>query len=62
MSFTIEAPGAAAPLSFHELYRVLHSACDYHAQSQAPTQQLAAWESQEQYYPLLQVCQQRPKT
>lgn len=56
MSFAIEVPGAASPLSFESLCRALHSATsnDY-AQRQEAGQQLTSWEQQPGYYSSLQV-------
>lgn len=57
MSFAIEVPGDAAPLSLQELCRTLHAATSSsdHVQRQAAGQQLATWESQAGYYSSLQV-------
>ncbi|KAL6889433.1 armadillo-type protein [Trichoderma longibrachiatum] len=56
MSFAIEVPGDAAPLSLQELCRTLHAATSSsdHVQRQAAGQQLATWESQAGYYSSLQ--------
>ncbi|RFU77616.1 armadillo-type fold [Trichoderma arundinaceum] len=56
MSFAIEVPGDAAPLSLQELCRTLHAATSSsdHVQRQAAGQQLATWESQPGYYSSLQ--------
>lgn len=58
MSFAIEVPGDAAPLSLEELCRTLHAAttASDHVQRQAAGQQLTTWESQQGYYSSLQVC------
>lgn len=56
MSFAIEVPGDANPLSLPELCRVLHSATtNNYAERQAASQQLQTWESQRGYFPSLQV-------
>lgn len=61
MSFAIEVPGEASPLSLHELCRILQAAtCPDGSQRQAAGQQLASWEAQEDYYPALQVSASRP--
>ncbi|KXJ91418.1 putative importin 11 [Microdochium bolleyi] len=55
MSFAIEVPGEASPLSLHELFRVLQAASSYdNSQRQSAGQQLSAWESTADYYPGLQ--------
>lgn len=55
MNFSIEAPGAAMPLSLYELCRTLQSAQSHdNTQRQAATQQLSAWENDPEYYPTLQ--------
>lgn len=57
MSFAIEVPGGANPLSFQDLCRALESATtslDY-ATRQAAEQQLSAWETHPGYYSSLQV-------
>ncbi|KAH6609180.1 armadillo-type fold [Trichoderma cornu-damae] len=56
MSFAIEVPGDAAPLSLQELCRTLHAATSSsdHVQRQAAGQQLASWEPQPGYYSSLQ--------
>ncbi|KAI1137134.1 ARM repeat-containing protein [Hypoxylon sp. FL0543] len=55
MNFSIEAPGAAAPLSLYELCRTLQSAQSHdNSLRQAATQQLSAWEKDPEYYPTLQ--------
>lgn len=56
MSFAIEVPGDAAPLSLEELCRTLHAAttASDHVQRQAAGQQLTTWESQPGYYSSLQ--------
>ncbi|UKZ75578.1 hypothetical protein TrVFT333_003266 [Trichoderma virens FT-333] len=56
MSFAIEVPGDAAPLSLQELCRTLHAATSSsdHVQRQAAGQQLVTWESQAGYYSSLQ--------
>lgn len=56
MNFAIEVPGAAMPLSLHELCRTLQAASSTDNSSrQAATQQLSTWESDPEYYPALQV-------
>lgn len=58
MSFAIEAPGEAAPLSLHELFRVLQAASSHdNSQRQSAGKQLSVWESIPDYYPGLQVCE-----
>lgn len=58
MSFAIEVPGEANPLSLETLCRTLQSATGSdHAQRQAAGQQLAAWEHTPGYYSSLQVSQ-----
>lgn len=60
MSFAIEVPGEASPLSLHELCRVLQAAtAPDHSQRQSAGQQLASWEAHEDYYPALQVSDPR---
>ncbi|OTA64124.1 ARM repeat-containing protein [Hypoxylon sp. EC38] len=55
MNFSIEAPGAAMPLSLYELCRTLQSAQSHdNTQRQAATQQLSTWENDPEYYPTLQ--------
>ncbi|KAH8682395.1 armadillo-type protein [Xylariales sp. PMI_506] len=56
MSFAIEVPGEASPLSLQELCRVLQLATSSHdfSQRQSAGQQLAAWEAHTDYYPSLQ--------
>jgi len=63
MSFAIEVPGQAVPLSLFELGRALEAASSAdHAQRQSGGQQLQAWESHPEYYVALQVisCQTFP--
>lgn len=58
MSFAIEVPGEASPLSFQELCRSLQlaSSSPDHTQRQSAGQQLSSWEqTQVDYYPSLQV-------
>jgi hypothetical protein len=57
MTFAIEVPGEAAPLSQSELVRALSAASlsTDHAQRQSAGQQLQTWESDPGYYPNLQV-------
>ncbi|KAJ1327668.1 importin-11 [Microdochium nivale] len=55
MSFAIEVPGEASPLSLHELFRVLQAASSNNSnQRQSAGQQLSSWESIPDYYPGLQ--------
>ncbi|KAI0810277.1 putative importin 11 [Xylaria sp. FL0064] len=56
MSFAIEVPGAASPLSRVELCRTLQSASSSqdHHQRQAADQQLASWQGHADYYSTLQ--------
>lgn len=57
MSFAIEVPGEAAPLTPQQIYLALQSASSSQQLSiQTGTQQLQTWETQRAYYPLLQVC------
>jgi hypothetical protein len=57
MSFAIEVPGEAAPLTPQQVYLALQSASSSQQLSiQTGTQQLQTWETQRGYYPLLQVC------
>lgn len=56
MSFAIEVPGEANPLSLTALCRILQAATgNDHAQRQSAGQQLAAWEQTPGYYSSLQV-------
>lgn len=57
MSFAIEVPGGANPLSIQDLCRALSAATTSHdyAQRQAAEQQLSAWETTPGYYSSLQV-------
>ncbi|KAL5615454.1 uncharacterized protein BROUX77_001291 [Berkeleyomyces rouxiae] len=55
MSFAIEVPGSANPLTAFELCRVLEAATSNdHSQRQAAGQQLTTWESQPGFYSGLQ--------
>ncbi|KAK0731359.1 armadillo-type protein [Lasiosphaeris hirsuta] len=56
MSFAIEVPGEAAPLSLFELGKALElaSTSTDHAQRQSAGQQLQAWESNQDFFPGLQ--------
>ncbi|KAI1633197.1 putative importin 11 [Biscogniauxia mediterranea] len=55
MTFAIEVPGAASPLSRIELCRTLQSASSHDSSKrQAAGQQLSTWESHQDYYPALQ--------
>ncbi|KAI0178840.1 ARM repeat-containing protein [Hypoxylon sp. FL1284] len=55
MSFSIEVPGAATPLSFQELCRTLQFAySNDNSERQSATQQLESWHSDPAYYPNLQ--------
>ncbi|KAL2130519.1 hypothetical protein VTI74DRAFT_6281 [Chaetomium olivicolor] len=56
MSFAIEVPGEAAPLSQFELVKALSAAgtSTDHAQRQSASQQLQTWESHPDYYTALQ--------
>ncbi|KAK3984384.1 armadillo-type protein [Cladorrhinum sp. PSN332] len=56
MSFAIEVPGEAAPLSLFELGKALELAAvsQHNAQGQSASQQLQAWESHQDYYVSLQ--------
>lgn len=56
MTYTIEVPGEAAPLTPEQVYLALQSASS-HQQNliQTGTKQLQTWESQPGYYTLLQV-------
>jgi hypothetical protein len=57
MSFAIEVPGEAAPLTQWELVKALSGASTStdHSQRQSAGQQLQAWESDPGYYTHLQV-------
>lgn len=56
MAFAIEVPGEAAPLTPQQIYLALQSASSSQQLSiQTGTQQLQTWETQQGYYPLLQV-------
>lgn len=57
MNFAIEVPGEASPLSLQELCKILEGATsmDTH-QRQAAGKQLTTWETQQSYFPSLQVC------
>jgi hypothetical protein len=57
MSFAIEVPGEATPLSLFELGKALEAAATStdNAQRQSAGQQLQAWESHPEYYIALQV-------
>ncbi|KAK4191799.1 putative importin-11 [Podospora australis] len=56
MSFAIEVPGEAAPLSLFELGKALEAATisTDHSQRQSASQQLQSWESHPDYFPSLQ--------
>jgi hypothetical protein len=57
MSFAIEVPGEANPLTPQQVYNALESASSSQQLSiQTGTQQLQNWETLRGYYPLLQVC------
>lgn len=60
MSFAIEVPGDANPLTLQSLYQTLQSATstDY-AQRQTAGQQLTSWELQPGYYSSLQASPSR---
>jgi hypothetical protein len=56
MSFAIEVPGEAAPLTPQQVYHALQSAGSSQQLSiQTGTQQLQTWETHPGYYSLLQV-------
>lgn len=57
MSFAIEVPGEAAPLSQWELVKALSAAGTSadHAQRQSASQQLQTWEAHPDFYTDLQV-------
>lgn len=56
MSFAIEVPGEAIPLSLQELCKTLEAATSMdNSQRQAAGKQLSAWEIQQGYFPSLQV-------
>ena len=57
MSFAIEVPGEALPLTLFDLGRALENAAvsSDHTQRQAATKQLQTWESHPDYFPALQV-------
>ncbi|KAK7745558.1 hypothetical protein SLS53_003058 [Cytospora paraplurivora] len=55
MSFAIEVPGEAIPLSLQELCKTLEAATSMdNSQRQAAGKQLSAWEIQQGYFPSLQ--------
>ncbi|KUI70808.1 Importin-11 [Cytospora mali] len=55
MSFAIEVPGEANPLSLQELCKALEAATSMdNSQRQAAGKQLSAWETQQGYFPSLQ--------
>ncbi|KAK3941056.1 armadillo-type protein [Diplogelasinospora grovesii] len=56
MSFAIEVPGEATPLSLFELGKALEAGAlsTDHAQRQSASQQLQAWETQPEYFSTLQ--------
>lgn len=57
MSFAIEVPGEASPLTMQELCKALEAATSMdNSQRQAAGQQLSTWETQHGYFPSLQVC------
>lgn len=57
MSFAIEVPGEASPLTLQELCKALEAATSMdNAQRQAAGKQLTTWETQQTYFPSLQVC------
>lgn len=56
MSFAIEVPGEANPLSLQELCKALEAATSMdNSQRQAAGKQLSSWEVQQGYFPSLQV-------
>lgn len=56
MSFAIEVPGEASPLTMQELCKALEAATSMdNSQRQAAGQQLSTWETQHGYFPSLQV-------
>lgn len=56
MSFTVEVPGEASPLTPQQVYLALQSAGSSNPINiQSGTKQLQAWEIQPGYYSLLQV-------
>lgn len=57
MSFAIEVPGEASPLTMQELCKALEAATSMdNSQRQAAGKQLSTWETQRGYFPSLQVC------
>lgn len=57
MSFAIEVPGEANPLTLQELCKALEAATSMdNAQRQTAGKQLTTWEIQHNYFPSLQVC------
>ena len=57
MSFAIEVPGEANPLTPQQIFHALQSGSSSQQLSiQTGTQQLQTWETQKGYYTLLQVC------
>lgn len=56
MNFAIEVPGEASPLSLPELCKALEAATSMdNSQRQAAGKQLSTWETQQNYFPSLQV-------
>lgn len=56
MSFAIEVPGEASPLTMQELCKALEAATSMdNSQRQAAGKQLSTWETQQGYFPSLQV-------
>ncbi len=56
MSFAIEVPGEAVPLSFQDLGKALEAGISSdHNQRQSASAQLAEWERHPDYFPALQV-------
>lgn len=56
MSFAIEVPGEAIPLTLQELCKALEAATSMdNSLRQAAGKQLSSWEIQEGYFPSLQV-------
>lgn len=56
MSFAIEVPGAAVPLSLPDLCKALQAGnSSDHSQRQAASQQLDEWQTHQNYFSSLQV-------
>lgn len=57
MSFLVEVPGEASPLTQQQLCKALEAATSMdNSQRQAAGKQLTTWETRQTYFPSLQVC------